>query len=58
MHDDRSYCLALLGWYLQERCLENIRNKKRDNGNMQDILSKLAVSAGKHTEKIFGEKGR
>jgi len=25
---------------------------------MQDILSKLAVSAGKHTEKIFGEKGR
>ena len=54
MHDDRAYCLALLGWYLQERCLENIRNKKRDNGNMQEILSKLSVSAGKHIDKIFG----
>ena len=38
MHDDRAYCLALLGWYLQERCLEHIRNKKQDIGNLDDFF--------------------
>ena len=30
MHDDRAYCLALAGLYLQEKRLENIRKKKRN----------------------------
>lgn len=28
MHDDRAYCLALLGWYLQQSRRKNIVNKK------------------------------
>lgn len=53
MHDDRAYVLAMLGWYLSERRLEHIRNKKRDIGNTQQILSKLEVNAGKHRESMF-----
>lgn len=30
MHDDRAYVLAMLGWYLSEKRLENIRKRKRD----------------------------
>ena len=54
MHDDRAYVLAMLGWYLSEKRLEHIRNKKRDMGNVNEILSKLVVSNGKHIDKIFG----
>lgn len=54
MHDDRAYVLAMLGWYLSERRLEHIKNKKRDQGNTKQILSKLVVSNGKHIDKIFG----
>jgi hypothetical protein len=30
LHDDRAYCLALLGWYLQQVRRKNIVNKKKD----------------------------
>ena len=52
MHDDRAYVLAMLGWYLSERRLENIRSRKKPNSN--DILSKLQVNAVKPLRKLFG----
>jgi hypothetical protein len=54
MHDDRAYCLALAGYYLQEKRLEHIRKRKRDQGTTRQILDKLVVSNGKHIDKIFG----
>ena len=54
MHDDRAYVLAMLGWYLSERRLEHIKNKKRNIGSTKQILDKLVVSNGKHIDKIFG----
>jgi hypothetical protein len=38
MHDDRAYCLAMLGWYLQQLRRDNIVNKKNDKGNALDYL--------------------
>lgn len=51
MHDDRAYCLALAGYYLQEKRLEHIRTRKKPNA--QDILSKLQVNPGKPLDKLF-----
>lgn len=52
MHDDRAYTLAMLGWYLQEKRLENVRSRKKPSAI--DILSKLQVNPGKPLEKLFG----
>lgn len=52
MHDDRAYTLAMLGWYLQEKRLENVRARKKPNA--ADILSKLQVNPGKPLDKLFG----
>lgn len=38
MHDDRAYCLAMLGWYLQQLRREEIINKPKSNGNALDYL--------------------
>ena len=39
MHDDRAYCLAMLGWYLQEKRMESIRKKKhKKETNLVDRL--------------------
>lgn len=51
MHDDRAYTLAMLGWYLQEKRLENVRSRKKPSAI--DILSKLQVNPGKPLEKLF-----
>ena len=52
MHDDRAYTLAMLGWYLQERRLENIRNRKKPDAS--SIIDKLQVNPGKPLDKLFG----
>ena len=52
MHDDRAYCLALAGYYLQEKRLEHIRTRKKPNA--ADILSKLQVNPGRPLDKLFG----
>ena len=52
LHDDRSYCAALVAWYLSEKRLENIRVRKKPDA--RDILSKLQVSPGKPLKKLFG----
>lgn len=54
LHDDRSYTMALCAWWLSEKRLEGVRNKKRNIGNTNEILAKLIVSSGKHIDKIFG----
>jgi hypothetical protein len=38
MHDDRSYCLAMLAWYLQQLRRQNITNKQ---SNTNFDISKL-----------------
>lgn len=38
MHDDRAYVLAMLGWYLSERRLEHIKNKKKDIGDLNEFF--------------------
>ena len=38
MHDDRAYCLALAGLYLQEKRLEHIRNKKKDIDDLDQFF--------------------
>ena len=52
LHDDRSYCAALCGWFLQEKRAERIRNKKRTPS--YNILDMLPVRQGKQIEKLFG----
>ena len=42
LHDDRSYCLALLGWYLQQYRRKNITNKRIVQ---QDISTLSCVSS-------------
>ena len=54
LHDDRSYCMALCAWWLSEKRLEDVRTKRHNIGNTEDILAKLIVSSGKHVDKIFG----
>ena len=54
LHDDRSYCMALCAWWLSEKRLEDVRTKRHNIGNTEDILAKLIVSSGKHRDKIFG----
>lgn len=51
MHDDRAYVLSMLGWYLSEKRLENIRARKKPNSI--DIISKLQVNPGKPLNKLF-----
>lgn len=39
MHDDRAYTLAMLGWYLQEKRLEHIRKRKRqDSSELEQFM--------------------
>lgn len=51
MHDDRAYCLAMLGWYLSERRMEHIRKKKREPN--KNILDQFKIRAPQRHESIF-----
>ena len=53
LHDDRFYCVCMCAYGLQEKRRENI-TARRSHGNVNEILSKLVVSNGKHIDKIFG----
>jgi hypothetical protein len=50
MHDDRAYCLALAGYYLQEKRLEHIRKKTRDT---EDIDKFFEFKRPKATHSYF-----
>ena len=52
LHDDRSYCAALCGWYLSEKRLENIRVRKKPSAS--DLLSKIQVNPARPLNKLFG----
>lgn len=41
MHDDRAYVLAMLGWYLSEKRIEHVRNKKKPE---QDYTKMVGIS--------------
>lgn len=46
MHDDKAYCLALLGWYLQEIRRSRIVNKKApkiDYSKMPSLISHISL---------------
>lgn len=52
LHDDRSYCAALVAWFLQEKRVEYIRNKKRPQPN--NILDLFTLTKAKQPKKMFG----
>ena len=53
LHDDRFYCACMAAYCLSEKRRENITARK-NAGTVNEILAKLTVVAGKHTEKLFG----
>jgi len=44
LHDDRSYCLALLGWYLQQYRRKNITNKRVVQQDLSTLSCVSSVS--------------
>ena len=52
MHDDRAYCLALAGFFLQEKRIEHIRTRKKPS--TQSIIDKLQVTPSKPLNKLIG----
>lgn len=50
MHDDRAYVLAMLGWYLSEKRIENVRNKQKPKMDYSQMvgISKRPTSWGRH----------
>ena len=51
MHDDRAYCLALAGYYLQERRLEHIRKRKN---NIDDLDQFFEIKRPQAVHSYFG----
>lgn len=51
MHDDRAYCLAMLGWYLSEKRLESVRSKKKPKD--VNILDQFKIRAPQRHDSIF-----
>lgn len=47
MHDDRAYVLAMLGWFLSEKRLEHIRNKKRKTISSSSLVDMLPIKTAK-----------
>ena len=45
MHDDRSYVLAILGWYLSEKRVEHVRNKKKEKKTKEEYLQMFKIKA-------------
>jgi hypothetical protein len=48
MHDDRAYVLAMLGWYLNEKRVSHIRNKKRPAPETK-LADQLPIVVGKRS---------
>lgn len=53
MHDDRAYVLAMLGWYLNEKRVEHIRNKKKPTQSV-GLVDQLPIRVGKRNS-MFGK---
>ena len=50
MHDDRAYVLAMLGWYLSEKRVEHIRNKKKQKSTKEEMLKMFRIKAPTRTK--------
>lgn len=51
LHDDRSYCAAMLGYHISEKRRENIKNKKRTTDI--NILDSFMIRTPQRRESIF-----
>lgn len=49
MHDDRAYVLAMLGFFLHEKRMEHIRNKKRSKTDSQNLVDMLPIKKAKRS---------
>ena len=47
MHDDRAYVLAMLGWFLSEKRLEHIKNKKKKSISSSNLVDMLPIKTAK-----------
>ena len=47
MHDDRAYVLAMLGWFLSEKRLEHIKQKKKRSSSTSDLVDLLPIKTAK-----------
>lgn len=47
MHDDRAYVLAMLGWFLSEKRLEHIKNKKKKSISSSNLVDILPIKTAK-----------
>ena len=52
MHDDRAYTLSMLGWYLSEKRLEHVRNKKRTPS--ANIINQIQMTKARQLDRKFG----
>ena len=52
LHDDRAYTYVMAAYWLHEKRMANIRNKKRPNNT--NIIDMIPVTKGKSLNKIFG----
>lgn len=52
LHDDRSYCAALVAWFLQEKRAERIRNRKRPQDS--NLVNMFTMTKAKQPNKMFG----
>jgi len=53
LHDDRAYTLAMLGWYLSEKRVSQIRNKKKETPNVS-LAQKLPMRTGTRSSLFSG----
>lgn len=44
MHDDKAYCMALLGWYLQQSRRKNIVNHRREHKDLSGLVGACVTS--------------
>ena len=49
MHDDRAYVLAMLGWYLSEKRIEHVRNKKKPKTDASLVASLTMRKGVRHS---------
>ena len=47
MHYDRAYVLAMLGWFLSEKRLEHIKNKKKKSISSSNLVDMLPIKTAK-----------
>jgi hypothetical protein len=52
LHDDRSYCACMAGYFLAQKRLENIRNRKRQP--VKNLIDLFPTTKAKQPNKLFG----